>query len=61
MATARRDLRKARYQQLTSFIKLKSTLGELSEGDVDELDRLFSASESDESAIAMTSTAQPTP
>lgn len=61
MATARRDLRKGRYQQLTSFIKLKSTLGELSEGDVDELDQLFSASESDASAMAMTSTAQPTP
>jgi outer membrane protein len=34
---------KGRYQQLTAFIKLKATLGELSITDVDELDNCFSA------------------
>jgi outer membrane protein len=43
LAGARRDMLKGRYQQLTAFIKLKATLGELSITDVDELDNCFSA------------------
>lgn len=61
IATARRDMRKGRYQELTSYIKLKSTLGELSEADVDELDQLFSARESDAGTLAMASTGQQSP
>ncbi|WP_415916026.1 TolC family outer membrane protein [Xanthomonas arboricola] len=41
LAAARRDRRKGSYQQLTAFIKLKATLGDLSGTDVDELDALF--------------------
>lgn len=40
-AAARRDMHKGRYQQLTAYVKLRTTLGELSADDVDELDRLF--------------------
>lgn len=40
-AAARRDMHKARYQQITAYVKLRTTLGELSADDVDELDRLF--------------------
>jgi outer membrane protein len=40
-AGARRDMHKGRYQQLTAYVKLRTTLGELSADDVDELDRLF--------------------
>jgi outer membrane protein len=56
LAAARRDMRKGRYQQLTSYIKLKSTLGELSAADLDELDQLFSARESDAGTPAMAPT-----
>jgi outer membrane protein len=38
---ARKDMHKGRYQQLTAYVKLRTTLGELSAEDVDELDRLF--------------------
>lgn len=41
LAAARRDRRKGSYQQLTAFIKLKATLGDLTGADVDELDALF--------------------
>jgi outer membrane protein len=40
-AAARRDMHKGRYQQITAYVKLRTTLGELSSDDVDELDRLF--------------------
>lgn len=40
-AAARRDMHKGRYQQITAYVKLRTTLGELSADDVDELDRLF--------------------
>jgi outer membrane protein len=43
IAASRRDLRHARYQQLTSYIKLKSTLGDLTVTDIDELDHCFVA------------------
>lgn len=52
IAASRRDLRHARYQQLTSYIKLKSTLGDLSITDIDELDHCFVATR--EAAIART-------
>lgn len=45
-AAARRDLHKARYQQITAYVKLRTTLGELGKDDVDELDRLFVARDS---------------
>ncbi|HET7332157.1 TolC family protein [Dyella sp.] len=44
MAAARRDMHKGRYQQLTAFIKLKTTLGELTATDIDELDQYFVSS-----------------
>jgi outer membrane protein len=53
VAAARRDMRKGRYQQLTSYIQLRSTLGELSASDIDELDRMFSDKESDGSKLAL--------
>ena len=53
VASARRDMRKGRYQQLTSYIKLRSTLGELSAADIDELDGMFSDNESDSSKLAL--------
>lgn len=40
-AAARRDMHKGRYQQLSAYVKLRTTLGELSADDVGELDRLF--------------------
>lgn len=43
IAASRRDMRKGRYQQLTSYIKLKTTLGDLSIADVDELDQCFAS------------------
>jgi outer membrane protein len=43
IAASRRDMRKGRYQQLTSYIKLKATLGDLSRVDIDELDQCFVA------------------
>ncbi|MFC5741296.1 TolC family outer membrane protein [Dyella tabacisoli] len=43
LAGARRDLRKGRYQQLTSYIKLRAALGELTAADVDDLDQWFGA------------------
>lgn len=54
LAEARQNMRRGRYQQLSSYIKLKATLGELSAADVDELDHLFSPQESDNSTMAMT-------
>lgn len=56
LVAARRDMHKGRYQQLTSYIKLKSTLGELSAADLDELDQLFSARESDAGTLAVAPT-----
>jgi outer membrane protein len=50
IAASRRDLRHARYQQLTSYIKLKSTLGDLTITDIDELDHCFVATR--EAAVA---------
>lgn len=44
IAAARRDMHKGRYQQLTAFIKLKATLGELTATDIDELDQCFVSS-----------------
>jgi len=41
IAASRRDMRKGRYQQLTSYIKLRATLGDLSVSDIDELDQCF--------------------
>ena len=61
IAAARRDMRKGRYQELTSYIKLKSTLGELSAADVDELDQLFSARESDAGSLAMAPSGRKSP
>ncbi|TCV93351.1 outer membrane protein [Luteibacter rhizovicinus] len=52
LAGARRDVRKGAYQQLTSFIKLKATLGDLSGTDIDELDSLFVAVRADRDRIA---------
>ena len=34
-------MRKGRYQQLTAYIKLRATLGDLSAADIDELDQCF--------------------
>ncbi len=45
IAAARRDMRKGRYQQLTSYIKLRATLGDLTAMDIDELDQCFDAHE----------------
>lgn len=50
--TARQDMRKGCYEELTSYIKLKATLGELSEGDVDELDGLFATREDGAGVVA---------
>lgn len=58
LINAQGDLRKASYEQLTAYIRLKSTLGELSAADVDELDMLFSDHESDTGPVAMTATRQ---
>lgn len=44
-AAARRDMHKGRYQQITAYVKLRTTLGELSSDDVAELDRLFGPSD----------------
>lgn len=41
IAASRRDMRKGRYQQLTAYIKLRTTLGDLSITDIDELDDRF--------------------
>jgi len=41
IAASRRDMHKGRYQQLTSYIKLRATLGDLSTADIDELDQCF--------------------
>jgi outer membrane protein len=38
---ARKDMHKGRYQQLISYVKLQTTLGQLSADDIDELDHLF--------------------
>ncbi|MFK2904910.1 TolC family outer membrane protein [Dyella ginsengisoli] len=46
---ARRNMRKGRYQQMAAYVKLRATLGELSSDDVDELDRLFVATDSEPS------------
>lgn len=40
-AAVRRDMHKGRYQQITAYVKLRTTLGELGTDDVNELDRLF--------------------
>lgn len=50
---ARRNVRKGRYQQMAAYVKLRATLGELSADDVDELDRLFVATDS-EPSLTMT-------
>lgn len=44
---ARRDMHKGRYQQMTAYVKLRTTLGQLSADDVDELDHLFGATDDD--------------
>lgn len=54
LITAQSNLRKGSYEQLTAYIKLKSTLGELSAVDLDELDALFVNHESDADPVAMT-------
>lgn len=54
LMTAQNDLRKGCYEQLSAYVKLKATLGELSAADVDELDTLFSDHESDAGSVAMT-------
>ncbi|WP_346949781.1 hypothetical protein, partial [Dyella sp.] len=41
IAASQRDMRKGRYQQLTAYIKLRATLGDLSIADIDELDQCF--------------------
>ncbi|KRE89055.1 hypothetical protein ASG87_05790 [Frateuria sp. Soil773] len=48
----RRDLHKGRYQQITAYVKLRATLGQLGAEDVDELDRLFSATDQDAPPLA---------
>lgn len=50
IAASRRDMRKGRYQQLTSYIKLRATLGDLDIADVDELDHCFGPSHVDATA-----------
>lgn len=43
LAAALRDLRKARYDQILSHMKLKVTAGTWADGDIAAIDRLFSA------------------
>jgi outer membrane protein len=43
-------MRKGRYQQLTSYIKLRATLGDLSATDIDELDQCFVPSHAEATA-----------